>query len=198
LNQRFSTGRYQIRRCRFGLGVFAVRDIAPGEVILPLEGPLIDFAETIRRGPRECMAIQIGLNEYIDTQPPAVWVNHACVPNSGIKADRQLIAIQPIRKGEQVCYDYSTTMEEAFFTMECLCGTPRCRRVVQDFSTLPPGLQRKYLSQGIVMGFILRGRGAQSQRLAEVTIRRPQAARGPLVRQPALAEDMDWRPGDDR
>jgi len=159
LNQRFSSKRYRIARCRFGLGVFAARDIALGEVILPIEGPPIDFAETTRRGARECMAIQIGPSLYIDTQPPAVWVNHSCEPNCGIRADRHLTALRPIREGEEICYDYSTTMEEGSFTMECRCGAPTCRRVLRDFSTLSPALRRKYISQGIVMSFILRGRG---------------------------------------
>lgn len=161
LNQRYSTRRYRIDRCRFGLGVFAARNIAPGEVILAIEGPHINFAETRRRGPRECMAIQIGPDLYIDTQPPGVWVNHSCDPNCGIKADRQLTALRAIRDEEEICFDYSTTMEEASFTMECLCGAPSCRGVVRDFSTLPPALRRKYLSQGIVMSFILRAAGVQ-------------------------------------
>lgn len=71
LNARHASEKIHIRACDVGLGVFAGRDIMPGEIILALEGPLIDFAETKRRGPRECMAIQIGPNRYIDTQPPA-------------------------------------------------------------------------------------------------------------------------------
>ena len=156
LNQRYATARCRIARCRFGLGVFAARDILPGEAILAIEGPQIDFAETTRRGPQECMAIQIGPDLYIDTQPPAVWVNHSCDPNCGIKGDRQLTALRAIRKGEEICYDYSTTMEEASFTMGCLCGAPTCRKVVRDFSTLPRELRRHYVSHGVVMSFILR------------------------------------------
>lgn len=50
LQRRFSTEHYYIDKCDVGVGVFANRDIAPGEVILALEGPRIDFAETKRRG----------------------------------------------------------------------------------------------------------------------------------------------------
>lgn len=157
LNARYSTSLFYVSRCRFGLGVFARQDIAPGQPILGIEGPLIDFAETVRRGPRECMAIQIGPDLYIDTQPPAVWVNHSCQPNLGIKGDRQLTALRAIRRGEEICYDYSTTMEEASFTMQCRCGQPQCRGVVRDFSTLPRALREEYLSQGTVMSFIRRG-----------------------------------------
>jgi len=107
----------------------------------------------------------IGQDLYVDTQPPGVWVNHSCDPNSGITADRQLIAIRPVRDGEEVCFDYSTTMEEASFTMECLCGSPACRQVVRDFSTLPKDLRLRYVAQGIVMSFILRRATVQADRM---------------------------------
>ena len=39
-----------IEECEAGLGVFARRNIRRGGHILSFEGPLIDFAETKRRG----------------------------------------------------------------------------------------------------------------------------------------------------
>ncbi len=146
---------YYIDRCDVGLGVFANRDLRPGDVILTVEGPVIDFAETKRRGPRECMAIQIGYDQYIDTQAPAVFVNHSCEPNAGIREDKYLVALTPIPKGHEIRFDYSTTMEEQSFTMQCLCGAPTCRNVVRDFSTLPADLRKRYISDGMVMRFIV-------------------------------------------
>jgi uncharacterized protein len=154
--QRFTTEQFYVAECNFGLGVFANRDIQAGDVILEIEGPLIDFAETKRRGPRECMAIQIGRDCYIDTQPPGVLVNHSCKPNSGIKGDRYLVALRVIRKGEEIFYDYSTTIEEQSFTMRCLCGEPGCRGIIGDFSKLPIAVQERYIGLGVVMGFISR------------------------------------------
>jgi uncharacterized protein len=152
--QSFTTEQFYVEECAVGLGVFANRDIRKGEVILEIEGPLIDFAETKRRGPRECMAIQIGHDRYIDTQPPGVLVNHSCNPNSGIMQNRYLIALRNLRKGEEIYFDYSTTMEEQSFTMRCLCGQPNCRATIGDFSKLPRDTQEKYITLGIVMSFI--------------------------------------------
>ncbi len=146
---------YFIDHCDVGLGVFANRDLAPGEVILEVAGPIIDFAETKRRGPRECMAIQIGYDRYIDTQAPGVFVNHSCNPNAGITQDLYLVALRPIVKDEEIRFDYSTTMEEHSFTMHCLCGALDCRHVVRDFSTLPQDVQHEYIRQGVVMSFIV-------------------------------------------
>jgi hypothetical protein len=154
-----------IAECNLGRGVFAKRAIRTGEIILAFGGALIDFAETKRRGPRECMAIQVGPDQYIDTQPPGVFVNHSCAPNAGIRNDRDLVALRDIPKGEEIRYDYSTTMDEKSFTMACRCGAPECRQVVTDFAELPAGIQQYYLSRGLVMGFIarrLRGVGAFS------------------------------------
>ncbi len=146
---------YFIEHCDVGLGVFAARDLAAGDVILEIDGPIIDFAETKRRGPRECMAIQIGYDRYIDTQAPGVFVNHSCDPNAGIRDDKYLVALRPIPRGREIRFDYSTTMEEQSFTMQCLCGAPGCRQVVQDFSTLPSEISSRYVAEGIVMSFIL-------------------------------------------
>ena len=152
-----------VAECKLGRGVFARRTIRKGDNILAFEGPLIDFAETRRRGPRECMAIQVGLNQYIDTLPPGVFANHSCAPNAGIQHDRQLIALRDIQPGEEICYDYSTTMDEKSFTMHCRCGAPGCRRVVTDFSELPAAVQDFYISRGLVMSFIVRRlRGARA------------------------------------
>lgn len=145
---------FHIKPCDVGLGVFASRDIRAGEVILKIWGPIIDFAETKRRGPRECMAIQIGHDRYIDTQAPAVFVNHSCDPNAGIRNDENMVALRNIAAGEEVRFDYSTTMEEQSFTMQCLCGLPECRHVIKDFSTLPQHLKERYLDLRIVMNFI--------------------------------------------
>ena len=152
--RNYSNATLYVGDCEFGLGVFANRLIRPGEFILGFSGPLIDFAETKRRGDWECMAFQIGPNSYFDTLAPGVFVNHSCAPNAGVRNDRDLVALCRIQKGEEIRFDYSTTMEERSFTMRCRCGAPNCRQVITDFSELPVELQHRYLSQGLVMNFI--------------------------------------------
>jgi hypothetical protein len=168
--------------------VFAKRAIRRGEIILVFGGALIDFAETKRRGPRECMAIQVGPDQYIDTQPPGVFANHSCAPNAGIRNDRDLAALRDIPMGEEIRYDYSTTMDEKSFTMRCRCGAPGCRQVVRDFSELPAGIQEYYLSRGLVMSFMLRGCGARC-RLA----RRGRGTGGRFLGAPARCRSATFR-----
>jgi hypothetical protein len=63
---------------------------------------------------------------------------------------------QPISRGEEVVYDYSTTMWEEHWTMRCQCGESDCRRLVEDFPQLPDSLKQTYLREGIVQEFIRR------------------------------------------
>jgi hypothetical protein len=156
---QYSTDRFRIADCDVGLGVFANRDLRAGEAILVFGGPIIDFAETKRRGSWECMPLQVGPNQYYDTRPPGIFVNHSCNPNAGIRNDHDLVALRDIPAGAEIRFDYSTTMEEQSFTMRCLCGEPECRHVIGDFSTLPAPVQKRYLSLGVVMGFIVRKLG---------------------------------------
>jgi uncharacterized protein len=156
VKERYSSEAFYIEECDVGLGVFARRAIRRGENILVFGGPIIDFAETKRRGPWKCMPLQIGPNQYFDTRPPGIFVNHSCNPNAGIRNDRDLVALRDIRAGEEIRFDYSTTMDERSFTMRCLCGALDCRRIIADFSSLPEEVREHYLEAGIVMGFIAR------------------------------------------
>lgn len=144
----------RISPCNLGFGVFANKPFAEGERILTFKGRNISFRDTKKKGEWECMPIQIGTGAYIDTLPLGVFVNHSCNPNAGIRDDFYLIALSSIEKDEEIRFDYSTTMQESSFTMECRCGSNRCRGIVDDFNTLPEATRYKYLEDGIVMGFI--------------------------------------------
>jgi hypothetical protein len=138
-----------------GLGVFAARDYACDEEILIFHGPIIDFAATLIKGDRECDAFQIGIDRYLDLEPPGVYINHSCDPNAGIRDGLRLVAIRRIPAGEEIRYDYSTTMDEGQWEMECRCGAPSCRGLIRDFKRLDRGEKLRLLRLGIVPGFII-------------------------------------------
>lgn len=136
-----------------GKGVFAVRKIVSGEALMSVDGPVTDFLATLAMGEAQCYALQFGPDAYYDLDAPARWANHACDPNCGIRACR-FVALHDIAQGEELTWDYSTTMDERYWTMQCQCGSPTCRGVVDDFRTLPAELRQRYLDLGIVMPFI--------------------------------------------
>lgn len=144
-----------VGECHLGRGLFAGRNFCAGELLFRFSGPLITLTEAMSKGEAEANALQIGATTYIDLEAPSVFVNHSCQPNAGVHNGISAYALREIRKGEEICYDYSTTMSERRWTMFCRCGTPQCRGVIGDFHDLPLGLQRHYLNLGMVQPFIV-------------------------------------------
>ncbi|WP_413174172.1 SET domain-containing protein [Anabaena azotica] len=146
-----------IDRCDFGRGVFAARNISKGEVILTFTGKVISLTEVLTKAEKEAAnPLQIDINTYIDIEEPGVIVNHHCHPNAGIVNTKTLIALTDISKGEEIFYDYSTTMSENLWTMVCGCSASNCRKIIKDFHYLPDSLKEQYLELGIVQNFIVR------------------------------------------
>lgn len=148
----------------FGRGLFAGRNFDLGEVISQFSGPIITLREAILKGELEGNALQIGPRTYLDLEPPGVFINHSCEPNTGLNGQTTVRALRHIRAGEEIYFDYSTTMSEQRWTMACLCGTPSCRGVIGDFHDLPEELQRHYLRLGIVQPFIVAEREVRQAR----------------------------------
>ena len=163
-----------------GRGVFVTRGFEEGEPVLPLHGELIDFAASLAKGERECDALQIGVDRYLDLEPPGVYVNHSCDPNVGIRADDQadglvLVALRRLAAGEEIRYVYSTSMDEDHWTLECRCGSPRCRGAIGDFKRLPRDLRLELIRREAVLPFIVAGE-IESGRLSGREIQRAPAA----------------------
>jgi hypothetical protein len=138
-----------------GLGLFANRDIAAGEKILTFRGPIIDFNAAVAKGDKQCYPLQVSPDSYIDLAKPGCFANHSCDPNAGIKT-LTLFALIDICEGVEIRYDYSTTMDEHFFTMPCSCKSISCRQEVTDFKDIDTNVRRRYLEIGIVQPFIAR------------------------------------------
>jgi uncharacterized protein len=145
-----------VSACELGLGLFAARDFQAGETIMRLRGPRFDREDPIHLCPQGANLLQTGSRTYILLDPPGVYANHSCNPNAGIMGNRRLIAIRGIARGDEIRFDYSTTMDEEFWTMPCSCGDALCRGVIGDFKNLPPETRDIYLALGVVQRFIAR------------------------------------------
>jgi uncharacterized protein len=143
-----------VAQCDIGRGLFAAENVSHGWPLLILTGPVISLEQTLAKGDRMGDPLQIAIGQYLDLEPPGVFLNHSCQPNVGIMADCVLVALRAIYKHEELRFDYSTTMSRDGWTLRCLCGSVNCRGVVRDFETLPQNLQRHYLDLGIVQSFI--------------------------------------------
>ena len=147
---------FAVGDCDTGRGVFATETIPAGSVIMQYTGPLLRYAQTTP----QTLALQIGPDLYIGESGQADdFVNHCCQPNAGMHingTDVKLISLRDIQTGEQITFDYSTTMDEDDFEFDCRCGSPVCRRKIRDFKHLPIELRKQYAMQGIVPEYNLR------------------------------------------
>lgn len=169
-----------IRDTRHGKGVFVLHPVAPGERILTFRGKPLDFAGTLAKGDREGDALQIGVDAYLDLDPPGRFVNHSCEPNAGVRDRVQLISLRELAAGEEVRFDYSTTMSENHWTMECSCGSSRCRRLVRDFRWIPLRRKLELIRQGVVPAFLV------EEELASGRLHAAQVPSLPLESEPAV------------
>jgi len=159
--------------CDVGSGLFAVRPIRAGETILPLRGPRYRRDDPIHDSERGANLLQTGYRTYVLLEPPAVFANHSCDPNAGVVDSRRLVALRDIAAGREIRFDYSTTMDENYWTMRCRCGAPGCRGTIGDFKALPPEVRQRYLDLGVVPRFIAWRYVADFARPAGVPARGP-------------------------
>lgn len=147
---------FEVRESPTGRGVFATTAIAAGQMVMQYTGPLLRYEQTTP----QTLALQIGPDLYMGASGNADdCVNHSCDPNAGIiihGRDVRLVSLRPISAGEQITFDYSTTMDEDDFEFDCLCGSPMCRGRIRDFKHLPPPLKAKYVSLGVVPEYNLK------------------------------------------
>ena len=144
----------EIGNSKFGKGLFAKIDIKPGTILCKLHGRELSFEETVALKEKESHSLQIDFDKYILCEPPFLYSNHSCNPNCALNHRLELFALDEIKKGEELFWDYSTSMLERYWTMKCSCGEENCRNIVTDFDLLPRHVQEKYLELNIVLPFI--------------------------------------------
>lgn len=144
-----------IGESKFGKGIFANSIIPVGTEIFTFTGEPLSFNDAVKLGNDQCYALQIGQTDYIMLDIPFGYVNHSCNPNCGLKDNTKLIAIKNIEVGQELFYDYSTTMLERHWTMNCDCKSDNCRQVVDDFDKLSKASKEYYISLNVVPSFII-------------------------------------------
>lgn len=157
----------EVRPTRFGKGVFARKEFQPGEKILQFKGRIYTKTEYLSKvNPEKCHYMQIGEETFLGpTTSPDNFVNHCCEPNAGLKVHNGkafLVAINKITSDQEITFDYSTSMAEDHWEMDCACGVPSCRSRVRDFKYIPKEVQVKYLQLGIVPDFVIRSAGMRN------------------------------------
>src|SRR5262249_35849032 len=132
----------QVRRSRVGLGVFARRFYAEGEIIGEILGTVMyepDYSSPY--------CYSMGDDRSLEPHAPFKYLNHSCEPNSQFEyfdikppddATPQrrvfVLALSLIRPSDEITVDYRWP---AAMAIRCRCGSPTCRGWVIDLDDLP-------------------------------------------------------------
>jgi len=99
----------------YGTGCYATRDFAKGDVISRIRGHIDDK--------RDFESLQIKEGKHLHMQRPEVFLNHNCDPNCAIDFESlELHALLPIKKGEQLTWNYNTSEWVLQRPFRCQCG----------------------------------------------------------------------------
>ena len=143
---RASNGRrIQIRTSDVhGKGVFAVQDIAEGEVLIEYTGQIISWQAAQDRHPHDPLQpnhtfyFHVDEDRVIDANfggNSSRWINHSCAPNCFADEHGSRIFITALRNiaaGEELNYDYGLMLDERYSKKlkaeyPCYCGAASCR-----------------------------------------------------------------------
>lgn len=131
-----------------GTGLFAARDLKQGERIASIQGPTcFKVNKTMQDVLGHPNWVGFKKNYWLAPACPCVYLNHSCNPNAGIKGKRLVYALRNIKKGEEICFDYSTTEVEPRWVAPwtCHCGQKQCRKQIRSVEYLPEKIVQSYI-----------------------------------------------------
>ena len=147
-----STGgrRTQVRKSNVhGKGVYAVRPIKAGEMVLEYKGKIITWRKALALHPHDpsqpnhTFYFHLDDGHVIDGKQggnSARWINHGCEPNLEAEQDGNRVflrALRDIAAGEELLFDYALMIEgrktaKVRKEYACFCGAPSCRGTMLD------------------------------------------------------------------
>ena len=120
-----------------GLGAFALRPIPAGTRVVPIAGWVLPSDKLTD----DLLVMQIGPDLWLCSDGSSLddRINHSCDPNLGFShGEPVLYAVRDISAGEEVAWDYSTSLTDPEWSLECACGSAKCRGIVRPWGKLSP------------------------------------------------------------
>jgi len=134
-----------------GRGVFAAEPIPRGTPVVAMSGRLLATADLTD----DLLALQVGPDLWLcsDGTAPDDMMNHSCDPNAGFAGGTLVLhALRDIAAGEEVCWDYSTSLSEPGWELACRCGAAGCRGAVRAWGELAPADRERL--RGSALGYL--------------------------------------------
>jgi uncharacterized protein len=136
---------------KYGKGVFAKKDFKKDLILAVFGGYVMTLKEESRldKSVRD-LAHQIDDNLVIGIKNKGQiqdvdFFNHSCEPNAGFKGQIFMVAMEKIKKGEEVTFDYAMVLGGSEpYKLNCLCKRNICRRKITNNDWKIKELQKKY------------------------------------------------------
>lgn len=119
-----------------GRGVFATAPIRKGELIARMGGWVVPTSQLND----DWWHLQIDQDLWLCSPGDQLddCINHSCEPNAGfVTGEPALHALRDIAPGEEIAFDYSTSLSQAGWNLQCCCGSPRCRTLILPWPEMP-------------------------------------------------------------
>ena len=148
---------FAVGESHLGKTVFAARGFAEGETLLRFAG------RRLTRAPQahgtDDRFVQVGEGEYLGPSGRVDdLINHSCDPNTGLRFEAGgavfLVALRRIDAGEEVSWDYSTTLKDSDWRMPCDCRSVDCRGLIGNFDTVSAERQAWFVERGLVAPYL--------------------------------------------
>jgi hypothetical protein len=152
---------FAVGETHLGKAVYAAQGFAEGEAIIRFTGRRFraDQVPSLMRGSSDRF-VQVTPQHFMGPSGKIDdLINHSCDPNAGLRfagGSVTLVAVRDIAAGEEIAWDYSTTLAESNWHMICQCRSPECRRVIGNFSTLSQERQEWFRSRNLVAPYLRR------------------------------------------
>ncbi|GGA57928.1 SET domain-containing protein [Sphingomonas psychrolutea] len=152
---------FSVGETHLGKAVHAAQGFAEGDEIIRFTGRRFraDRVPSLMRGSSDRF-VQVTPQHYMGPSGRIDdLINHSCAPNAGLRfagGSVTLVAIRTITPGEEIAWDYSTTLAESNWHMICQCRAPECRRVIGNFATLSPERQEWFRARNLVAPYLRR------------------------------------------
>ncbi|WP_448661657.1 SET domain-containing protein-lysine N-methyltransferase [Sphingomonas sp. CJ20] len=150
---------FRVGENHLGKAVYAAAPFAAGDTLIEFTGRRFraDQLPGLLHGRRDRF-VQVTPDQYMGPSGRIDdLVNHSCAPNAGLRFLDDavlLVAIRAIAPGEEIAWDYSTTLKDSDWRMLCQCGAPECRKVIGNFDSLPAERQQWFRARNLVPPYL--------------------------------------------
>lgn len=135
---------------KYGKGLFAVENIAPGEKVIVWGGNYVNKEEALKaKTVGGKLAIQWD-DDVFSVEDRGVdrgyFINHSCDANTWMSDTYTLVAKRAIASGEEITSDYALWEDDGDYrsSWKCQCDSPMCRKQITGEDWKLPEVQKRY------------------------------------------------------